>query len=735
MIAYADILIPLPLSNPVFTYIIEGEETKDWDLLKGRMIEVPFGRGKSYTGVIVSVSDRPRSSESIVYKKARKILPYPPIPNDILRLWQWAAEYYMCSLGDIFVAAVPSSFRPEGKQEKELPKAAHTIKGWVASKKFVLNSTLQSALFVEMKRKPMVTKAMTVLLEKHETLKKQPHNLTELQAFLGVGTSIVRQLKNTGIIEEHAFMVSDDQPYVKADSDLTDDPVSQKIRFGSHNILLLHIENSSIIERIPFAYIRNILLEGKQILLLVPDADSLNSIRPILDAYFQDAVSYYYHEGTSVKERQHTWLSALEGKSGIYVGLRVASWLPFSNLGLSIVVDEGDRGYRQYEPAPRYTATHIALMLSTIKKSKCILISPCPSIECYMQAIQKKYAFVKISLQPKSIEPIIVSLPKAFEEQRVQGRLLSFQMMGAIREALDEGGRVLLLYQRKGYAKRATCTACGESPKCPKCHTIYRYFHENHRLVCGMCGHYEALPSECPTCGKKALFLEGTGIERIKSAITRLYPGVIICMAEELERTKEKAQIILSTSYDPPQSLLKDVTTIGILQFDLLSTFPDFRANEYSHRFLLKCRNESPSLQRMVIQVLTEDQNAINAFVKRDYRILLDHELEERHIVLFPPFSRHIDIYFESKSQTEAFKLATQARDILTAQLSDCSVMGPAPLPLHKKDREIGYKLTLLSPLNRSSQNLRNILESLIGSMIEGYRGPHMYVYYDVDPL
>lgn len=734
MTAYANILIPLPLSHPIFTYKIKGELEELWDNLVGKMVVVPFGKGKTYTGLILSISSQVKSDKPIRYKYVERVLPYPPIPKEIIELWKWAAHYYMCSLGDIFVAAVPSAIRPDGKQNQALRKPARTITGWVPSEHFLNSEAWQASLFVEMKRKPAVTKAMNQLAQEFDPLNQNPMSLADLAKWLDVSAGVVRQLKEHHIIEEKTIRLADPTPTLSVRG-TTEDSLSKRIRYGSQQILLLHVENSSAEERIPFGYIKSVLEEDKkQVLLLFPTLDLLELLLPQLKGLFGSAIKCYYSETTD-KEREESWLGALEGNAGVYVGLRAAAWLPFSNLGVSIVMDEEDKGYRQYEPAPRFTATNLAIMLSHFSKARSLLISATPSIESYMNAIQKKYVYASVSHENRPIDIQTISMPKAFERQRVQGRMLSFELMGAIREAIEEQGVALLLYQRKGFAKRATCSACGESPRCPKCHTIYRYFQESKKLVCGVCGHYEPLPSLCPECHKPNLVLEGTGIERVRSALERLYKGVNICMDHEIKNATESPQIILSTSYDPPHTLLRQATTIGILQLDLLTTFPDFRANEQAFHFLVKCRDEATKLKRMVIQYFIEKQNALTAFLENDYRLLLDHELEERHTVLFPPFSRHIDLYFESSAQQEAYNAALQTQNILTQKLKDCSIMGPAPLPIHKKDQEIGYKLSLLTPLNHSTKELREVLHDTIGHIITNYRGPQLHIYGDVDPL
>ena len=171
------------------------------------------------------------------------------------------------------------------------------------------------------------------------------------------------------------------------------------------------------------------------------------------------------------------------------------------------------------------------------------------------------------------------------------------------------------------------------------------------------------------------------------------------------------------------------------MQLDLLYALSDYRANELTFRDLMQSRNEAPMLKRMVVQHFATAPNALTAFEQNDYQQMLDFELEERHSIQLPPFSRHIDIYFESAAQSQAYQLAITAATILQNRLPDATTLGPAPMPVHKKATAIGYKVTLLAPLQLSSLQLREAIHQLIDPLLQEYRGPKMNCYYDVDPL
>ena len=108
---FVNVILPLPLQR-LFTYSITEAEA-DF-LKKGMRIAVPFGKKKIYTALVYEVhQEAPDAYEA---KPIHQILDETPIVNEIqLKHWDWISNYYMCSLGDIFRAALPSAFLLESE--------------------------------------------------------------------------------------------------------------------------------------------------------------------------------------------------------------------------------------------------------------------------------------------------------------------------------------------------------------------------------------------------------------------------------------------------------------------------------------------------------------------------------------------------------------------------------------------------------------------------------------------
>lgn len=103
---YIDVILPLPLQK-LFTYKINSAEVSF--LQKGMRVVVPFGKTKVYTGIVYAVHQKaPIAYEA---KEIHQILDKEPIiTKEQLVHWQWISQYYMCSLGEVLRAALPSAF-------------------------------------------------------------------------------------------------------------------------------------------------------------------------------------------------------------------------------------------------------------------------------------------------------------------------------------------------------------------------------------------------------------------------------------------------------------------------------------------------------------------------------------------------------------------------------------------------------------------------------------------------
>lgn len=135
---FIDVILPIPLQK-LFTYkITEAEATF---LKKGMRVAVEFGKSKIYTALVYKIHQAPPIG--YVAKEIYQILDEIPVVNKIqINHWEWISSYYMCSLGEVYRAALPSAFLLESETEVQLVKD-FTNEEELSNEEFLIFEALQ----------------------------------------------------------------------------------------------------------------------------------------------------------------------------------------------------------------------------------------------------------------------------------------------------------------------------------------------------------------------------------------------------------------------------------------------------------------------------------------------------------------------------------------------------------------------------------------------------------------
>ena len=128
----ADVLLPVPLPG-LFTYAVPSA----WDAAAqaGRRVIVPFGTKKSTTGIIVRRHNTPPSDPKVVVKNLIEVIDDETVvlPQQ-LALWQWISEYYLCSIGEVFKAALPGKLKKIPTSSRKKGEASGLFEGIAQSR-------------------------------------------------------------------------------------------------------------------------------------------------------------------------------------------------------------------------------------------------------------------------------------------------------------------------------------------------------------------------------------------------------------------------------------------------------------------------------------------------------------------------------------------------------------------------------------------------------------------------
>lgn len=108
---YVDVILPLPLPK-AFTYGLPDEWAEE--AVIGSRVVVSFGKKKFYTAIVQNIHFCPPTDYEV--KDITALLDRTPILlPDQFRFWQWVADYYLCTIGDVYKAALPSGLKLESE--------------------------------------------------------------------------------------------------------------------------------------------------------------------------------------------------------------------------------------------------------------------------------------------------------------------------------------------------------------------------------------------------------------------------------------------------------------------------------------------------------------------------------------------------------------------------------------------------------------------------------------------
>ena len=689
-----DIILPLAIAE-VYTYRISdiGYRVSDTSRIGCRVL-VPLGK-KSVIGIIY----RKHEGELPAHVKVRDVLQIvdetPIVTAEQIKLWEWLSSYYMCTLGEVMAAALPSEIIDDNYS------AATTQ--YIQLAPAYLAKEAQEQLFGELKRAKKQEQLVRDFLRLAQHFQVERRLLLEQT---GVSGAILRTLIDKGIFLEEERPISRLRQY-KGETQKPHTLDSQQSRaieeirksWQEKHVTLLHGVTSSGKTEVYIHLIEEVLQQGKQVLYLVPEIALTTQLTDRLQAVFGDRLVVYHskfsnaerveiynevrqtspklvcsmnvHSGHSIGLTPFTPegkdfnfeknLPSLQGGAGgrLILGARSAIFLPFSELGLIIVDEEHEPSYKQQDPAPRYHARSAAIMMAQWYGAKVLLGTATPSIESYHNALSGKYGLVEMTERFQGLQlPTItmIDLQRQYHRKEMYGHFAD-PLVDRIREELAKGKQVILFQNRRGYAPFLQCPSCGEVPKCPNCDVSMTYHKANRTLVCHCCGHSISAPSHCPKC-KTEYRTQGFGTERLEEEIQGLFPEARV-LRMDLDSTRKKdayqtiidrfakheVDILIGTQMVTKGLHFNDVSLVAVLQADSLLNQPDFRSYEHAFQMLEQVSGRAGrtgSQGEVMIQTFDPKNSLYQHLIAHDYQGLYAEQIAERKAFGFPPYHRMI---------------------------------------------------------------------------------------------
>ena len=415
--------------------------------------------------------------------------------------------------------------------------------------------------------------------------------------------------------------------------------------------------------------------KGKKVLYLVPEIALTTQLTDRLRRVFGERLGVYHSRFTD-RERETIYKNVLAGdRYDVVLGVRSSLFLPFRDLGLIIVDEEHDTSYKQQDPAPRYHARTVALMLGSIWSARTLLGTATPSVETYYNALQGKYGLVEMKRRYAGLAlPAIhlLDLQRAYKQKKMEGHL-SLPLVVHMREQLEAGKQVLLFQNRRGYNSFIECPECGYVPKCVNCDislTEHKPVAEGlpSRLVCHYCGYSIPAPSVCPECGKGEPVDRGFGTEKIEEEAKTLFPEARIArMDTDTTHAKDAHEKLIRRFADHEIDILvgtqmitkglhfKDVSLVAVLKADAMLNQPDFRAQERAYQMLEQVSGRAGRAGtegHVILQTSDIDNPLFKHLQRHDYEAMYAEQIEERKSFRYSPFYRIIGMTLRHREQS-----------------------------------------------------------------------------------
>ena len=527
---------------------------------------------------MLSISSTPDIEEKRIRPIHEVLDEAPTLTPDLLKLGEWAANYYQYPLGEVLASFLPPSVRTPSKVsylasgacEDKVSEAALALHSRIKGFKNGLPSSLvksgEAVYLEELLKAGAVTREWSVARPKEvkgrrwlylteeapspEALPASATRLAQLLELLSYGPQEAAGLKSSGITSDTVkrgerngwILVAETPPEaleagkfgfggtgevtLTAAQSKAVARIEEAVEAGRFEPLLLYGVTGSGKTEVYLRAVKGALAAGRSALILVPEI----SLTPQLLGRFASALGEgmaLLHSGLSERERRLQWERVRDGGAKVVIGTRSAVWAPLRDIGLIVVDEEHDPSYKQADGL-RYNAKHAALMRGREVGSPVLLGSATPEVDSFLSAKEGRFTLLTLPERVMGASFPEVRLIDIRDEEREKSKrvTISEELGAAVDEALARGEQALLFINRRGLNSALFCPECESSVKCASC-SVPMTLHRrggSFKLLCHYCGSGKNPPDICPECSASELIGLGTGTQRVEESISKRWP-------------------------------------------------------------------------------------------------------------------------------------------------------------------------------------------------------------------
>ena len=752
----------------------------------GDRVRVNFA-GKEYVGV-VSMADAGKQAEEMgIVDKVKPILGMAeglePVTKEEIELWRQIAEYYLCTVGEVYKAAYPAQ-----KVEKEVVQARQE------ALKVEREEKNRTKIADKIKRLEERAEKKAELAAKARKSESRERHLAEKEMLEGEIGLLVRELtsmvgehcRTTGSVTGYGDSVTyhqDEEPIggsIIETSEGTEKEISlsaaqeeaySKIKeiFAKGKPALLHGVTGSGKTEIYLKLAQETLAMGKNVLYLVPEIALSRQLEDRISETFPELLVFHSGETMSRKREVATVLrhagEPAEGKGYVVLGTRSAIFLPHKNLGLVIVDEEHDTSYKQDSPAPRYNGRETAIMMAKIFGANVILGSATPSLESLYNCSVGRYGLVTLNKRFYDAADSDIEIIDTIAERRKNGMIGNFsrKLIEHIGKCLGEHRQVLILRERRAYSPIVQCQECGDIPKCRCCNvslSLHRRADGSERLVCHYCGRVYEYTGKCHKCGGELKPL-GSGTQKIEEEASKLFPNARIARLDSDTAQSRKYEtdtirkfsngeidILIGTRMVAKGFDFSGLSLVAVLQADSILGQEDYRADERGLQLLEQFRGRCGRRGEKGLFVIQTSQPEHPVYQSIDGKLdengTMARFLGERKLFGYPPYSRVIGVVIKDYNQARVDLLSRDLGEYLRGALAvkvsfapgvqnGPNVIGPYSPAIDKISNQNIRQIRVLLPKDRSLARNKETLAAAV-ERFEKEKKYSGHIALDVDP-
>jgi len=458
------------------------------------------------------------------------------------------------------------------------------------------------------------------------------------------------------------------------------------------------------------AAVRETIDAGRTAIVLVPEMSLVPQIADRLRAAIGDELAVL-HSGLSAGERHDGWWRILRGEARVVIGTRTAAFAPLADIGLIVVDEEHDGGYKS-DRTPRYDARWVARRRAHLSGARVVLGSATPDLVSVAR-VRGGHAE-----RARLVERRVGGVP-TIELADLRSELASGNrsiFSAPLAEALDELRRgteqAVLLINRRGAATFILCRDCGESLRCQDCDLPFVFHLHGGTLRCHHCGRTATPAERCPTCNSSRIRYFGAGTQRVEAELRARWPALRIGRLDSDtvaarrgfesvydDFAQGRIDVLVGTQLAAKGLDLPTVTLAAVIAADVTLNLPDYGAAERTFQLIAQVAGRAgrgPLPGRVVIQTYAPGHYAVKAAAALDVDGFADEELLRRRLLGYPPFNVLARLLIADADRARGEERGRQAAAAVA--MPDVEVLGPHPSYVARRAGRYRFQVVVRAP-------------------------------------